>query len=78
MSFLISHARTGELLGNGGIYMHCELMISSHSSLKIFLNTMDASYIDNTDSKRMVIDYIAGMTDDYFVKKIKEISVNTK
>ena len=45
---------------------------------KIFLNTMDASYIDNTDSKRMVIDYIAGMTDDYFVKKIKEISVNTK
>lgn len=45
---------------------------------KIFLNTMDASYIYNTDSKRMVIDYIAGMTDDYFVKKIKEISVNTK
>ena len=45
---------------------------------KIFLNTMDACYIDNTDSKRMVIDYIAGMTDDYFVKKIKEISVNTK
>ena len=45
---------------------------------KIFLNTMDASYIDNTDSKRMVIDYIAGMTDDYFVKKIIEISVNTK
>ena len=45
---------------------------------KIFLNTMDASYIDNTDSKRMVIDYIAGMTDDYFVKKIKEISVNKK
>lgn len=45
---------------------------------KIFLNTMDASYIDNTDSKRMVIDYIAGMTDDYFVKKIKEISVNMK
>ena len=45
---------------------------------KIFLNTMNASYIDNTDSKRMVIDYIAGMTDDYFVKKIKEISVNTK
>lgn len=45
---------------------------------KIFLNTMDASYINNTDSKRMVIDYIAGMTDDYFVKKIKEISVNKK
>ena len=43
---------------------------------KIFLNTMDASYIDNTDSKRMVIDYIAGMTDDYFVKMIKRMPVN--
>ena len=44
----------------------------------IFLNTMDASYIDNTDSKRMVIDYIAGMTDDYFVKMIKRMPVNKK
>ena len=41
---------------------------------KIFLNTMDASYIDNTDSKRMVIDYIAGMTDDYFINRYNEIA----
>lgn len=40
---------------------------------KIFLNTMDDSYLKNTDSKRKVIDYIAGMTDEYFVKMINKL-----
>lgn len=44
----------------------------------IFLNAMNVSYINNTNSKRMVIDYIAGMTDDYFVKMIKRMPVNKK
>lgn len=44
----------------------------------IFLSTMDSSYIEHTDNKRMVIDYIAGMTDDYFVKMIRRSSVNKK
>lgn len=43
---------------------------------KIFIDTMDQSYVKNTDNKRIVIDYIAGMTDEYFVKMIK--SVNKK
>ena len=33
---------------------------------KVFLNNMDKSYLDNTSNERKVIDYIAGMTDDYF------------
>lgn len=33
---------------------------------KVFLNDMDKSYLDNTSNARKVIDYIAGMTDDYF------------
>ena len=42
---------------------------------KIFLNTMDDSYLKNTDSKRKVIDYIAGMTDEYFVKMINKLLI---
>ena len=38
---------------------------------KVFLSRMDDEYIKNTDIKRMVIDYIAGMTDEYFDRKIK-------
>ena len=33
----------------------------------VFLNGMNASYLNNTSDKRKVIDFIAGMTDDYFV-----------
>lgn len=45
---------------------------------QIFLNQMDDQYIKNTNPKRMVIDYLAGMTDEYFVNAIKNISVNEK
>jgi dGTP triphosphohydrolase len=38
----------------------------------MFLNDMDKSYLDNTNDKRKVIDFIAGMTDDLFVKEIVE------
>ncbi len=41
---------------------------------KMFLNTMDSSYIKNNDKKRIVIDYIAGMTDEYFMNSIKNIN----
>ena len=33
---------------------------------KVFLSDMDQSYLNNTSDARKVIDYIAGMTDDYF------------
>ena len=38
---------------------------------KIYLNEMDSNYLNNTSKERMVIDYIAGMTDDFFMSKIK-------
>lgn len=45
---------------------------------KIFLNKMDSSY-QKTNPKRIVIDYIAGMTDEYFVESIKKYTpVNKK
>lgn len=36
----------------------------------LFLNDQDNEYIQNTNDKRKVIDFIAGMTDDLFVKEI--------
>lgn len=41
---------------------------------QVFLNGMDDSYIENTDIKRIVIDYIAGMTDEFFVTAIERIN----
>jgi len=40
---------------------------------EIFLNGMDSSYLEETNPKRIVIDYLAGMTDDYFVSKVKSL-----
>ena len=39
---------------------------------KIFLDEQDKLYLDNTSDKRKVIDFIAGMTDDLFIKEIEE------
>ncbi|MBR1376359.1 MAG: HD domain-containing protein [Bacilli bacterium] len=35
----------------------------------IFLKNMSKDYLKNTSNKRKVIDYIAGMTDDYFINE---------
>ena len=35
-----------------------------------YLVDMDESYIKNTDNKQIIIDFIAGMTDDYFANKL--------
>ena len=35
-----------------------------------FLNNQNDEYINNTDNRRKVIDFIAGMTDDYFIQQI--------
>ena len=37
----------------------------------LFLNTQSSRYLTSTNDKRMVIDFIAGMTDDMFVREIK-------
>lgn len=45
----------------------------------LFLNEMSSEYLEDASDKRKVIDFIAGMTDDYFVhtyEKIKEDAVN--
>lgn len=39
---------------------------------KVFLNDMNETYINNTTTARKVIDYIAGMTDDYFSNQYKK------
>ena len=39
---------------------------------KIFLNHQDKSYIESTNIKRQVIDFIAGMTDDFLIREIKK------
>jgi len=37
-----------------------------------FLEQMGSRYIENTPYERMVIDYIAGMTDDFFNNEYRE------
>ena len=45
---------------------------NNHDSIifKIFLDDQSDSYLDNTSDKRKVIDFIAGMTDELFLKEI--------
>lgn len=38
---------------------------------KIFLDHQDKKYLESTNIKRWVIDYIAGMTDDFLIREIK-------
>lgn len=45
---------------------------------KDFLSNMDEKYINSNDNKKMIIDFIAGMTDAYFVRELERISVNKK
>ena len=37
---------------------------------KVFLNEQSNDYLENTSDKRKVIDFIAGMTDDFFIREI--------
>ncbi len=39
-----------------------------------FLNEMDEEYLSSTSDERKVIDYIAGMTDDYILKEYNSLS----
>lgn len=47
---------------------------TSNDIYKIFLNDMTDEYLNNTSDSRKVIDYLAGMTDDYFINRYNEIS----
>ena len=37
-----------------------------------FLDTQDETYLDNTSDKRKVVDFIAGMTDEMFLREIEQ------
>ena len=39
----------------------------------VFLNYKCEDYVKNTSSKRVAIDYIAGMTDDYFIREYNRL-----
>lgn len=39
---------------------------------KMFLNNKNNNYINNNSNKRIVIDFIAGMTDDFFLNEVKK------
>lgn len=45
---------------------------------KIFLNNQSKEYMHNTNDKRKVIDFIAGMTDDLFISEIEKLAKNKK
>lgn len=41
---------------------------------KIFLDSQDKSYLEKTSDKRKVIDFISGMTDDFFKEEIERLN----
>ena len=53
-------------------YLHDLESENKKSSIySIFLNEQKSNYIHNNSMKRIVIDYIAGMTDDFFINEVK-------
>ena len=43
---------------------------------QVFLKNQSRTYLENTQAKRMVLDFIAGMTDNFFPREIKKLSKN--
>lgn len=41
----------------------------------MFLNDMSKTYIKDTDKRRIVIDFISGMTDEFFLSEYKKVNV---
>ena len=41
---------------------------------KVFLNDMSEEYLTKTTNARKIIDYMSGMTDDYFINRYNEIA----
>lgn len=57
---------------------YCEALESEDARSSIYqyhLNLMNDDYYQKTDKKRIAIDYIAGMTDDFFNNQYKELFV---
>ena len=45
---------------------------NSHKNIIEFVNARSQEYRENTNKKRIVIDYIAGQTDRYFLRECEE------
>ena len=64
-------------LGMNLLYEEClkDLKTNNKHSLiyKEYISNADIEYINNTVDKQIVIDYLAGMTDDYFIDCVKQI-----
>ncbi|MBQ8682032.1 MAG: HD domain-containing protein [Bacilli bacterium] len=64
--------------GMNKIYQNYLNAITTHDKTniiyKIFLDSQDINYINNTNPKRIVIDFIAGMTDDLFLHEIERVN----
>ena len=48
---------------------------SQDSPIYDSIHDMDDVYLQNADDKRIVIDYIAGMTDDFFYNQYQKLFV---
>ena len=62
------------------VFDHCLEDVKNNDTesriFKVFLNDMIDEYKDNTSDARKVIDYIAGMTDDFIIKEYNTIIGN--
>lgn len=56
-------------------YLNCLNNNDKKSSIyQVFLKEMNVKYKENTTKERMVIDYLAGMTDEYFINEFNKIN----
>jgi dGTPase len=59
------------------VFKHCLNDLKNNNKeghiFTVFLNDMDETYLNSTTDERKVIDYIAGMTDDFMVKEYNSI-----
>ncbi len=52
-----------------------ELNNKSSNIYILYLNERSEKYINDTSKQRIVIDFLAGMTDDFFMKEIKDLPI---
>ena len=54
-------------------YKQIKNNLEKEDIFKFYLNDMDSSYKQNNSTERIVIDYIAGMTDSYFINEFNTL-----
>lgn len=57
-------------------YKHITTNAKDEDIYSLYLNQMDTSYINNNTTARIVIDFIAGMTDNFFLYQYKKYFKN--